>query len=148
MISHLIWNVFHFGDLVLTCHVDENALHHGNEIAEYYHIMRVTCTQSMFLTLSSQVNFMKKTVNEAGRQWEKMTVTQEKEKTLRLGERTAWGQLWASFLIERWWPQRIQHFLRVSKAGNLLAQPPLMPPELLPAMTLELGGTLLRDTSW
>lgn len=87
-------------------------------------------------------------MNEAGRQWEKMTVTQEKEKTLRLGERTAWGQLWASFLIERWWPQRIQHFLRVSKAGNLLAQPPLMPPELLPAMTLELGGTLLRDTSW
>lgn len=43
MISYLIWNVFYFGDLVLICYVDENVLYYGNEIVEYYYIMRVIC---------------------------------------------------------------------------------------------------------
>lgn len=58
--------------------------------------------------------FHEKTVTEAGGRREEMTVTQGKEKSLRMEESTAW----ASFLIEKWGPQRIQHFLRASKAGK------------------------------
>lgn len=61
--------------------------------------------------------FHEKMVNEAGGGREEMTVTQGKEKSLRMEENTAWASC-GPVSSEKWGPQRIQHFLTASKAGK------------------------------